>query len=208
MGNVSKDMEILRKNQGKVLEIKTTVTKKKNAFNGLIKGLDMTQERVSELEYVTIETSKTEKEKRQEGNPPKKTKTPISKTFPLTVCRPDVWSQCLRAEIKVQAEAMFPLKGRILLASSWWSTWWLLVILDLWPHHSSLQGQHLQVSLCFPLVGVHVIAFRAHHIIQDTLLISRSLIQSLFWSPGWEDPLQKGKATHFSILAWRIPWTL
>ena len=75
MGNVSKDMEILRKNQGKVLEIKTTVTKKKNAFNGLIKGLDMTQERVSELEYVTIETSKTEKEKRQEGNPPKKTKT-------------------------------------------------------------------------------------------------------------------------------------
>ena len=25
---------------------------------------------------------------------------------------------------------------------------------------------------------------------------------------GWEDPLQKGKATHFSILAWRIPWTI
>ena len=24
---------------------------------------------------------------------------------------------------------------------------------------------------------------------------------------GWEDPLEKGKATHFSILAWRIPWT-
>ena len=23
-------------------------------------------------------------------------------------------------------------------------------------------------------------------------------------SPGWEDPLEKGKATHFSILAWRI----
>ena len=22
----------------------------------------------------------------------------------------------------------------------------------------------------------------------------------------WEDPLEKGKATHFSILAWRIPW--
>ena len=27
--------------------------------------------------------------------------------------------------------------------------------------------------------------------------------------PGlyWEDPLEKGKATHSSILAWRIPWT-
>ena len=23
---------------------------------------------------------------------------------------------------------------------------------------------------------------------------------------GWEDPLEKGKATHSSILVWRIPW--
>ena len=27
-------------------------------------------------------------------------------------------------------------------------------------------------------------------------------------SLGWEDPLEKGKATHSSILAWRVPWTL
>ena len=27
------------------------------------------------------------------------------------------------------------------------------------------------------------------------------------WSLGWEDPLEKGKATYSSILAWRIPWT-
>ena len=26
-------------------------------------------------------------------------------------------------------------------------------------------------------------------------------------SLGWEDPLEEGKATHSSILAWRIPWT-
>ena len=26
-------------------------------------------------------------------------------------------------------------------------------------------------------------------------------------SLGWEDPLEKGKAAHSSILAWRIPWT-
>ena len=24
--------------------------------------------------------------------------------------------------------------------------------------------------------------------------------------PGWEDPLEKGMATHSIILAWRIPW--
>ena len=28
-------------------------------------------------------------------------------------------------------------------------------------------------------------------------------VQSL----GWEDALEKGKAIHSSILAWRIPWT-
>ena len=28
-------------------------------------------------------------------------------------------------------------------------------------------------------------------------------VQSL----GWEDPLEKEMSTHFSILAWRIPWT-
>ena len=27
-------------------------------------------------------------------------------------------------------------------------------------------------------------------------------------SLGWEDPLEKGKATHSGILAWRIPWTV
>ena len=26
-------------------------------------------------------------------------------------------------------------------------------------------------------------------------------------SLGWEDPLEKEKATHSSILAWKIPWT-
>ena len=29
-------------------------------------------------------------------------------------------------------------------------------------------------------------------------------VQSL----GWEDILEKGKATHSSILAWRNPWTI
>ena len=27
-------------------------------------------------------------------------------------------------------------------------------------------------------------------------------------SLGWKDPLEKGKATHSSIPAWRIPWTV
>ena len=27
-------------------------------------------------------------------------------------------------------------------------------------------------------------------------------------SLGWKNPLKKGKATHSSILAWKIPWTI
>ena len=27
-------------------------------------------------------------------------------------------------------------------------------------------------------------------------------------NPGWEDPLENGKATHSRILSWRIPWTI
>ena len=28
------------------------------------------------------------------------------------------------------------------------------------------------------------------------------------WCLGWEDPLEKGIATHSSVLAWRTPWTV
>ena len=35
------------------------------------------------------------------------------------------------------------------------------------------------------------------------MLIQQTQVQSL----GQEDPLEKGMATHSSILAWRIPWT-
>ena len=34
--------------------------------------------------------------------------------------------------------------------------------------------------------------------------VRETWVQSL----GWEDLLEKGKATHSSILAWRIPWTV
>ena len=44
----------------------------------------------------------------------------------------------------------------------------------------------------------------------DFLVIKNPPVKRETWvrSLGWEDPLEKGKATHFSILAWRIPWTV
>ena len=40
-------------------------------------------------------------------------------------------------------------------------------------------------------------------LVKNTPPMQETWVQSL----GWEDPLEKGKATHSSILAWRIPWT-
>ena len=39
--------------------------------------------------------------------------------------------------------------------------------------------------------------------VKNLLAIQETQVSSL----GWEDPLKKGMATHFSILAWRISWT-
>ena len=40
-------------------------------------------------------------------------------------------------------------------------------------------------------------------ILKNLPALQDTWVQSL----GWEDLLEKGTATHFSILAWRIPWT-
>ena len=39
-------------------------------------------------------------------------------------------------------------------------------------------------------------------LVKNLPVMRETLVQLL----GWEDPLEKGKATHSSILAWRIPW--
>ena len=39
--------------------------------------------------------------------------------------------------------------------------------------------------------------------VKNTPVMQETRVQSL----GEEDPLEKGMATHTSILAWRIPWT-
>jgi len=39
-------------------------------------------------------------------------------------------------------------------------------------------------------------------VVKNLLAMQETQVQSL----SWESPLEKGMATHFSILAWRIPW--
>ena len=40
--------------------------------------------------------------------------------------------------------------------------------------------------------------------VKNPLAMCETWVQSL----GWKNPLEKGKAIHSSILAWRIPWTV
>ena len=39
------------------------------------------------------------------------------------------------------------------------------------------------------------------------LLVIQETQEMQVLSQSWEDPLEKGMATHFSILAWEVPWT-
>ena len=41
-------------------------------------------------------------------------------------------------------------------------------------------------------------------LVKNLPAMQETWVQSL----GWEDPLEKGMATHSSILAWRILWTV
>ena len=55
-------------------------------------------------------------------------------------------------------------------------------------------------KLCSYIIWASLVAQMGKylHAMQETW------VQSL----GQEDPLEKGMETHFSILAWRIPWTV
>jgi len=48
------------------------------------------------------------------------------------------------------------------------------------------------------------LGFPVVQLVKNPPVMQETWVHSL----GWEDPLEEGKATHSSILAWRIPWTI
>ena len=44
-------------------------------------------------------------------------------------------------------------------------------------------------------------------LVAQTVKNLTAMLKTQVQSLGWEDPLEKGMATHSRILAWRIPWT-
>ena len=63
--------------------------------------------------------------------------------------------------------------------------------------------------LCLAFAEDKVYAFFSHWVsLVAQLVKSPAMWETWVRSLGWADPLDKEKATHSSILAWRIPWTV
>ena len=64
-------------------------------------------------------------------------------------------------------------------------------------HHSVMILLHFTIVLRLGFPGGSIV---------KNLPAMQELQEMQVQSLGWEDPLEKGLATHSSILAWRIPW--
>ena len=53
-----------------------------------------------------------------------------------------------------------------------------------------------------------VLSFKWASLVAQLVKNPPAMWETWVQSLGWEDPLEKGKATHSSILTWRIPWTI
>ena len=63
-------------------------------------------------------------------------------------------------------------------------------------------GRSTGEGIGYPLQ--HFWASLVAQLVKNLPAMRETWVQSL----GWEDPLEKGKATQSSILAWRISWTI
>ena len=68
-------------------------------------------------------------------------------------------------------------------------------------HFDPLNYMYLVIRLCW----FHWFYWTS--LVAQTVKNTPAMRETWIRSLGWEDPLEKGKATHSSILAWRIPWT-
>ena len=68
-------------------------------------------------------------------------------------------------------------------------------------HSATYLASHILIGFCyFFLIWASLVA----QLVKNLPAVWETWVQSL----GWEDPLEEAKATHSSILAWRIPWTI
>ena len=129
--------------------------------------------------------------------------TPSPKSFRAT----SQWSYCLWEHQKIcQWKEVF---GRV--AFQWVGGNSLLQVGSRTGHLWSQSSQMTALTLLLPwwktLKGSSFPNPKGPSLVAQTVnnppIMQETWVQSL----GWADPLEKGMATHFSILAWRISWT-
>ena len=69
--------------------------------------------------------------------------------------------------------------------------------------YSNYNGKESEKEYIY-VIHTHTWASLVAQLVRNLRAMWETWIQSL----GWEDPLEKGKATHSSILAWRILWAV
>ena len=56
-------------------------------------------------------------------------------------------------------------------------------------------------------LNLSAISIAVYSLVAETVKNLSAMQETQVWSLGGEDPIEKGMATHSSIIAWRIPWT-
>ena len=80
------------------------------------------------------------------------------------------------------------------------------ILKSLLQHHSS-KASILRCSAFFTAFRLFI-SYINPGLIAQLVKNPPAMWETWVWSLGWEDPLERGKATHSSILAWRIPRTV
>ena len=76
-----------------------------------------------------------------------------------------------------------------------------------WMFFWKLESYSLLAPLRFPLSSVGCEHWSFQPLVAQTVRNLPVIQETQVWSLGQEDPLEKEMATHYSILAWGIPWT-
>ena len=128
-------------------------------------------------------------------------KSPLSKHSLSSYSEPGSWFVTDRKRNKI----MFPTSWRLN------TIWWFQFICSLrgtklFCHPSTYSipglGRSAAEGIGYPLQ--YSWASLVAQMVKNPPTVQETWVRSL----GWEDPLEMGKATHSSVLAWRIPWTV
>ena len=77
------------------------------------------------------------------------------------------------------------------------------------PNELSVQSKFYSDKLCLIVQLINILFLLSSlSLIAQLVNNLRAMRETWVQSLDWEDPLEKGKATHSSILAWGIPWTV